>query len=82
MKSTGRLHPSFSHSYADKHRGREAGKMNINKKFDRMKQWGKERMGGEKLSDTTEEFKSLEQEMTLRQNGMTVGVHKTDDAIC
>lgn len=36
-----------------------------------MKQWGKERMGGEKLSDTTEEFKSLEQEMTLRQNGMT-----------
>lgn len=56
--------------------------MNINKKFDRMKQWGKERMGGEKLSDTTEEFKSLEQEMTLRQNGMTVGIHKTDDAIC
>lgn len=44
--------------------------MNINKKFDRMKQWGKERMGGEKLSDTTEEFKSLEQEMTLRHNGM------------
>ncbi|KAF2208512.1 hypothetical protein CERZMDRAFT_49196 [Cercospora zeae-maydis SCOH1-5] len=44
--------------------------MNINKKFDRMKQWSKERMGGEKLSDTNEEFKALEQEMVLRHTGM------------
>lgn len=45
--------------------------MNINKKFDRMKQWSKERMGGEKLSDTNEEFKALEQEMVLRHTGTT-----------
>ncbi|KXS94320.1 hypothetical protein AC578_10814 [Pseudocercospora eumusae] len=44
--------------------------MNINKKFDRMKQWGKERMGGEVKTDTTEEFKSLEMEMQLRHDGM------------
>ena len=43
--------------------------MNINKKFDRMKQWGKERMGGEVKTDTTEEFKSLEMEMQLRHDG-------------
>lgn len=46
--------------------------MNINKKFDRMKQWSKERMGSEKLSDSNEEFKALEQEMQLRHNGMEV----------
>lgn len=44
--------------------------MNINKKFDRMKQWGKERMGGEVKTDTTDEFKSLEMEMQLRHDGM------------
>ncbi|EME43141.1 hypothetical protein DOTSEDRAFT_131384 [Dothistroma septosporum NZE10] len=44
--------------------------MNINKKFDRMKQWGKERMGGEVKTDTTEDFKALEMEMDLRHNGM------------
>lgn len=44
--------------------------MNINKKFDRMKQWGKERMGGEVKTGTNEEFKALELEMQLRGDGM------------
>lgn len=56
--------------------------MNINKKFDRMKQWGKERMGGEKLSDTTEEFKSLEQEMTLRHYGMEWQIRSINNMVC
>lgn len=43
--------------------------MNVNKKFDRLKQWGKERMGGEVKTDTTDEFKSLEMEMQLRHDG-------------
>lgn len=43
--------------------------MNVNKKFDRLKQWGKERMGGEVRTDTSDEFKSLEVEMQLRQEG-------------
>ena len=43
--------------------------MNVNKKFDRLKQWGRERMGGESKTDTTEEFKALEIEMGLRQEG-------------
>ena len=43
--------------------------MNVNKKFDRLKQWGRERMGGESKTDTTEEFKALEIEMQLRHEG-------------
>lgn len=44
--------------------------MNVNKKFDRLKQWGKERMGGEVKTDTNDEFKMLEVEMQLRHDGM------------
>lgn len=44
--------------------------MNVNKKFDRLKQWGKERMGGEVKTDTTDEFKALEMEMQLRHDGI------------
>lgn len=43
--------------------------MNVNKKLDRLKQWGKERMGGEVKTETTDEFKSLEMEMQLRHDG-------------
>lgn len=43
--------------------------MNVNKKFDRFKQWGRERMGSEVKTDSGEEFKMLELEMTLRQEG-------------
>lgn len=43
--------------------------MNVNKKLDRLKQWGKERMGGEVKTDTTDDFKSLEMEMQLRHDG-------------
>lgn len=46
--------------------------MNVNKKLGRFKQWGKERMGGEVKTDTTEEFKSLEVEMQLRCAGTYV----------
>ncbi|KAK5167376.1 uncharacterized protein LTR77_007075 [Saxophila tyrrhenica] len=44
--------------------------MNVNKKFDRLKQWGKERMGAEATTTTTEEFKALQTEMDLRHAGM------------
>lgn len=44
--------------------------MIVNKKLDRFKQWAGERMGGEIKTNTTDNFKALEQEMDLRQNGM------------
>ncbi|KAM0719247.1 hypothetical protein Q7P37_005152 [Cladosporium fusiforme] len=44
--------------------------MNVNKKFDRFKQWGRERMGSEVKTDSPEEFKMLEMEMSLRHEGM------------
>jgi hypothetical protein len=46
--------------------------MNVNKKLDRFKQWGRERMGGDaSKTDTSDEFKMLEIEMALRQSGKT-----------
>ncbi|PQE28148.1 bar domain-containing protein [Rutstroemia sp. NJR-2017a BBW] len=44
--------------------------MNINKKFDRVKQWAGEKMGQEAKTEVSEEFKSLEMEMQLRHEGM------------
>ena len=43
--------------------------MNVNKKLDRFKQWAGERMGGEAKTDVSNDFKSLELEMTLRHEG-------------
>ena len=43
--------------------------MNVNKKFDRLRQWGKERMGADVSTTTTDEFKALEVEMDLRHSG-------------
>lgn len=43
--------------------------MNVNKKLDRFKQWAGERMGGEAKTSVSDEFKSLEVEMELRQQG-------------
>lgn len=45
--------------------------MNVNKKFDRFKQWGRERMGGEVQTNMSDEFKMLELEMALRQDGQS-----------
>ncbi|KAK3676330.1 hypothetical protein LTR78_003604 [Recurvomyces mirabilis] len=44
--------------------------MIVNKKFDRLKQWGRERMGSEVKTDTSDEFKALQMEMQLRHDGM------------
>jgi len=44
--------------------------MNVNKKLGRLKQWAGERMGGEVKTNTSDEFKALEMEMTLRHEGM------------
>ncbi|KAF2861926.1 BAR-domain-containing protein [Piedraia hortae CBS 480.64] len=44
--------------------------MIVNKKLDRLKQWGRERMGSEVKTDSTDEFKALVVEMQLRQDGM------------
>jgi hypothetical protein len=43
--------------------------MNVNKKFDRFKQWAGERMGGEAKTAVSDDFKALEIEMNLRQEG-------------
>lgn len=43
--------------------------MIMNKKLDRFKQWAGERMGGEVKTNTSDDFKTLEQEMTLRFEG-------------
>lgn len=45
--------------------------MNINKKFDRIKQWTNEKMGAEAKTGVSDEFKALEMEMTLRHEGMS-----------
>ncbi|KAK0328959.1 hypothetical protein LTR82_000892 [Friedmanniomyces endolithicus] len=44
--------------------------MIVNKKLDRLKQWGRERMGSDSKTDTSDEFKALEMEMQLRHDGM------------
>ena len=44
--------------------------MLVNKKLGRLKQWAGERMGGEVKTNTTDDFKALEQEMVLRHEGM------------
>ena len=46
--------------------------MNVNKKLDRFKQWAGERMGGEVKTSVSDDFRSLEQEMELRQDGKTM----------
>lgn len=52
--------------------------MNINKKLGRVKQWAGEKMGGEVKTNTSDEFKALEMEMQLRQEGMLFcGRHST-----
>ncbi len=43
--------------------------MNVNKKLDRFKQWAGERMGGEVKTNLSDDFKALEVEMGLRQEG-------------
>ena len=45
--------------------------MNVNKKLGRFKQWAGERMGGEVKTSVSDDFKSLEVEMGLRQEGST-----------
>ncbi|KAF3935696.1 Endophilin-A2 [Dactylella cylindrospora] len=42
----------------------------MNKKFDRVLQWGKEKMGNDNKTATTDEFKTMEMEMQMRQEGM------------
>ena len=43
--------------------------MNVNKKLGRFKQWAGERMGQEAKTSVSDDFKSLEVEMTLRHEG-------------
>jgi fumarylacetoacetate (FAA) hydrolase family protein len=43
--------------------------MNVNKKIDRFKQWAGERMGGDIKTTVSDDFKALEVEMSLRQEG-------------
>ena len=43
--------------------------MNVNKKFDRFKQWACERMGAEAKTSVSDNFKALEEEMNRRHEG-------------
>jgi hypothetical protein len=43
--------------------------MHFTKKIDRARQWAGEKMGGEARTSLTDEFKALEAEMSLRQEG-------------
>jgi hypothetical protein len=43
--------------------------MNVNKRFDRFKQWAGERMGGEVKTSVSDDFKALETEMVVRHEG-------------
>lgn len=49
--------------------------MIVNKKLDRFKQWAGERMGGEVRTNTSDDFKALEQEMVVRADGMNLPSH-------
>jgi len=56
--------------------------MNVNKKLGRFKQWAGEKMGGEVKTGTSEEFKMLEMEMNLRQEGMNSPYNQTPRDPC
>lgn len=55
--------------------------MNVNKKLGRFKQWAGERMGGEVKTSVSDDFKSLEVEMGLRQEGSTKRYHSIKAAL-
>ncbi|KAE8146165.1 hypothetical protein BDV25DRAFT_55181 [Aspergillus avenaceus] len=44
--------------------------MNVNRKFDRFKQWAGERMGGEVKTNLSDDFKAMETDMTVRNEGL------------
>ncbi|KAL2865670.1 BAR domain protein [Aspergillus lucknowensis] len=50
--------------------------MNVNKRFDRFKQWAGERMGGEVKTNVSDDFKALETEMGVRHEGVE-RIHKS-----
>ncbi|RLL96137.1 hypothetical protein CFD26_104722 [Aspergillus turcosus] len=49
--------------------------MNVNKKFDRFKQWAGERMGGEVKTSVSDDFKAMETEMNVKHEGID-HIHK------
>ena len=59
-----------STSFTQQTNNDNTAKMNIGKRFDRMKQWTDERMGKEIKTAASDEFKALELEMQLRHEGM------------
>lgn len=54
--------------------------MNVTKKYDRFKQWAGERMGGEVKTNVSDDFKALETEMALRQEGAVLKCLASDCA--
>lgn len=43
--------------------------MNVNKRFQKLQQWGKEKMGSDGRSGASDDFKALETEMNMRHSG-------------
>ncbi|PLB33840.1 BAR domain protein [Aspergillus candidus] len=50
--------------------------MNVNRKFDRFRQWAGERMGGEVKTNLSDNFKAMETEMNVRHDGVD-RIHKS-----
>ena len=50
--------------------------MNVNRKFDRFKQWAGERMGGEVKTNLSDDFKAMETEMGVRNEGESADVYQ------
>lgn len=49
--------------------------MNVNRKFDRFKQWAGERMGHEVKTNLSDDFKAMETEMGVRHEGKQLQLH-------
>jgi len=47
-------------------------KMLVNKKLNRLRHWAGEKMGGEVKTSQSDEFKALETEMGIRQEGRLI----------
>ena len=50
----------------------------MNRKFDRFRQWGRERMGGEIKTNQSDNFKAMESEMNVRHEGESIVLYTTE----
>ena len=51
----------------------------MNRKFDRFRQWGRERMGGEIKTNQSDNFKAMESEMNVRHEGESCSILRSGE---